>query len=115
MSTALVLTSRLRQGMTRTQTQRIQEINLGDGYREVTVDGVFATRDTWTNVGWDNLNSTERATAVGFLSSVGSVGYVSWTPYGGTAQRFRVTSKGWTETWAASGVHSNISFDLQEE
>jgi phage-related protein len=113
MSTPLPLTNRLRPP-SRTRTQRIQEIQLGDGYREVTVDGINANRDLYSNVGWDHLNSTERATAVAFLSAVGSVGYVSWTPHGGSPQRFRVTTKGWTETWS-SGIHSNISFDLQEE
>lgn len=114
MSTALVLTDRVRQEIQLTTKQNVLEIQLGDGYREVTADGINSERQMWANMGWDNLSSSERTTALGFLATVKSTGYITWTPPGFSSKRFRITKDGWSEKWV-SGTHSCITFTLQEE
>lgn len=114
MSQALPLTTRIRQGAKRAVKQRIRDIQYGNGYREVALDGVITTYEEWSGMGWDALTSSEQTTVYTFLNAVGEWDYVTYQPPGASsAKRYRIIG-GWEEEWI-SGNLVNITFTLRQE
>ncbi|MDP4299932.1 phage tail protein [Leptothrix discophora] len=110
---AMVLTTKIRQGVSRTSKQRIRQAVFGDGYSQEVPDGINAQMDVRQNVGWDSLTAAEVGTARAMLDAVGSTDYISWTPPGESVEkRWKVTNEGYTETY--TGTLTNITFNLRE-
>lgn len=107
------LTTRIRQAASRTRKQRIQQARFGDGYSQEAPNGINSQYDEWSNVGWDNLNTTEAATVIAVLEAVGLVDYITWTPPLETTQkRFKVVD-GYQVIHLGSSL-VNISFNLTQ-
>jgi len=110
---AMVLTSKIRQGVSRNRKQRIRQAQFGDGYSQEVPDGINSTLDIRNNVGWDFLTASEVATARAMLDTIGSIDYVTWTPPGESIEKkWKVTTEGYSETY--TGTLTNISFNLRQ-
>lgn len=112
MPAALPLTNLISQATTRQRRYRTLTAQFGDGYSQEVPDGINNEVDEWRVV-YENLTTSERNALLSVLSSVKASDYLTWTPPGGSAGRFKLTPDGFSET-AKSGDHYDISFTLRQ-
>jgi phage-related protein len=60
---------------------RILTAQFGDGYQQVTSDGINTTRDTWT-AQWDGLPTSDQQAIYNFFQSMGGWQVFQWTAPG---------------------------------
>lgn len=114
MPQAMPLPTRIRQGASKTRKQKIWSADFGDGYSQRIAKGLNSIMDSWSNVGWDNLNATDLGTVMTALDAVGSVDYLTWTPATeSTQKKYRVTENGVNIT-PKEGAYFDVSFSLDE-
>jgi phage-related protein len=112
MPAALPLTTRISQGSTRKRINRVLTASFGDGYSQEAPDGINSIVDEWS-VSFENLSSSERAVLWAVLDAVGSWDYLTWTPPGDTAKKWKVTKDGVSEM-PVSGEMYTVSFSLRQ-
>jgi phage-related protein len=112
MPAALPYSDRVSQGSTRKRTNRVITTQFGEGYAQSRPDGINSLIDEWS-VSFENLDATERATLCNVLDAVGSWDYLTWTPPGRPAAKWKVTADGYSET-PSSGEHYTIAFTLRQ-
>lgn len=59
---------------------------LGDGYQQVTADGINTIRDTWT-AQWDGCPTTDMQAIIGFFVLMGGWQVFEWTAPGETTPK----------------------------
>jgi phage-related protein len=112
MSMALPLTNYISQGATRKRTNRVLSARFGDGYSQEAPDGTNYKYDEWS-LSFENLTTTDRATMWAALDAVGGWDYFTWTPPGGVAAKWKVTSDGVQERPVSGDMYS-LSFTLRQ-
>ncbi len=111
MPTALPLTDLISQGSTRKRKFRVLKAQFGDGYLQTAPDGVNHQIDQW-NLIFANLTLTDRATLWSAIETVGASDYLTWTPPGDTAKKWKIVSE--ISESPQSGDIYTISFDVME-
>lgn len=110
---ALPLTNFISQSSARKRTYKTLTVQFGDGYQQDAPNGINNIIDEWSIV-YDNLSTTDRATLVSFLDSVGAWTSFTWQALGdSTTKNWKVTKDGWSETVKAGSVYS-ISFSIKQ-
>lgn len=95
MSVALDTTSTyfLEYSSTKTLQYKTKEIQFGDGYRQILLDGINYDQEEWS-LQFAPLPTTSANTLEGILANSvnGTAKYLAWTPHG------EATTKYWTAT-----------------
>src|SRR3954470_14706396 len=111
---ALPLQANISQQTTFTKGYRSIQMRLGDGYSQHAPDGLNPVE--WRgNIVYDNMNSTDFATLITFLDTIGSWGTFDYQPPGASStSKFSVDPAGPSISISAGNIYS-VQFACRNE
>lgn len=74
------------QSTTQTTAARVLTAAFGDGYQQVTSDGINTTRDTW-QAQWDGVPTADMQSIINFFATQGGWNVFQWTAPGETTPK----------------------------
>lgn len=93
------------QSSSRTTSNDIIKVSLGNGYEQRTPNGINYQRDHWS-ITWDGMNSTERDTVVSFIQAISDGSVATWTsPFDASSKKF-VLDGDWTLSDSGGNVYT---------
>lgn len=91
---------------------RVLSAQFGNGYEQTKPDGINNKVQEWS-ITWEALIESEKTTVINALNSAGASEILLWTPPGGSASKFRMTTDGYSISYRAGEVY-NISCNLKQ-
>ena len=88
MATPFPTSPQIDQSSSKTTTNDIIKVSLGNGYEQRTPNGINYIRDKWS-VTWSGLNTSERDTIVAFIQAISDGSVATWTtPFDSSSKKF---------------------------
>lgn len=108
----LPLPEKLSADIGKRTTHNVLSVQFGDGYSQRAPNGINAKVDSW-EISWIWLDDSERDTVLAALDAVGGHDYLTWTPYGETAEK-RFIIKADSRFEAFNAGYTKIGCTLQQ-
>jgi phage-related protein len=112
MSSPLPTTPSPSQSSAKTTEFRVTRVKLGNGYEQRSIDGLNATRDSWTLV-YENISLSNLQTMTTFFDGLGGATYFTWTAFGDASSSNWITNGNYT-IQVTSGTTYTLSVPITQ-